>query len=195
MNFDYSLDKLKGDVFGGITTSVVGLPVALAFGVASGLGPTAGMYGAIAVGFFCRRIWRHALPDFRPHRANVHRHGRHRNQPCQQPGRGVHHRRVGRVDTGGVGHRPHWPLRRLHPILGHIGFHDGHRRHHHDCADRPVPGLLGGRGRSHRSGERAAGRVHQRQFPRVGGGGGHPRRRSNLAPPGDGSTCRLHWRP
>ncbi len=52
MNFDYSLEKLKGDVFGGITTSVVGLPVALAFGVASGLGPTAGMYGAIAVGFF-----------------------------------------------------------------------------------------------------------------------------------------------
>ncbi len=52
MNFDYNLDKLKGDVFGGITTSVVGLPVALAFGVASGLGPTAGMYGAIAVGFF-----------------------------------------------------------------------------------------------------------------------------------------------
>ena len=52
MNFEYSLEKLKGDVFGGITTSVVGLPVALAFGVASGLGPTAGMYGAIAVGFF-----------------------------------------------------------------------------------------------------------------------------------------------
>ena len=52
MNIDYSLEKLKGDVFGGITTSVVGLPVALAFGVASGLGPTAGMYGAIAVGFF-----------------------------------------------------------------------------------------------------------------------------------------------
>ena len=52
MNFDYSLEKLRGDVFGGITTSVVGLPVALAFGVASGLGPTAGMYGAIAVGFF-----------------------------------------------------------------------------------------------------------------------------------------------
>ncbi len=52
MNFDYSLDKLRGDIFGGLTCSVVGLPVALAFGVASGLGPTAGMYGAIAVGFF-----------------------------------------------------------------------------------------------------------------------------------------------
>ena len=52
MKFDYSLDKLRGDIFGGLTCSVVGLPVALAFGVASGLGPTAGMYGAIAVGFF-----------------------------------------------------------------------------------------------------------------------------------------------
>ena len=31
---------------------VVGLPVALAFGVASGLGAIAGIYGAIAVGFF-----------------------------------------------------------------------------------------------------------------------------------------------
>ena len=52
MKFDYSLDRLRGDIFGGLTCSVVGLPVALAFGVASGLGPTAGMYGAIAVGFF-----------------------------------------------------------------------------------------------------------------------------------------------
>ena len=48
----YSLAMLRGDLFGGITASVVGLPVALAFGVASGLGPIAGMYGAIAVGFF-----------------------------------------------------------------------------------------------------------------------------------------------
>ena len=52
MKFDYSLDNLRGDIFGGLTCTVVGLPVALAFGVASGLGPTAGMYGAIAVGFF-----------------------------------------------------------------------------------------------------------------------------------------------
>ena len=31
---------------------MVGLPLALAFGVASGLGALAGIYGAIAVGFF-----------------------------------------------------------------------------------------------------------------------------------------------
>ena len=52
MNFSYDLQTLRGDVFGGITAAVVGLPVALAFGVASGLGAVAGIYGAIAVGFF-----------------------------------------------------------------------------------------------------------------------------------------------
>ena len=48
----YDLSTFRGDLFGGITAAVVGLPVALAFGVASGLGAIAGMYGAIAVGFF-----------------------------------------------------------------------------------------------------------------------------------------------
>ena len=52
MNFNYNLQTFRGDVFGGITAAVVGLPVALAFGVASGLGAVAGIYGAIAVGFF-----------------------------------------------------------------------------------------------------------------------------------------------
>ena len=52
MKLDYNLQTLRGDIFGGITTAVVGLPVALAFGVASGLGAVAGIYGAIAVGFF-----------------------------------------------------------------------------------------------------------------------------------------------
>ena len=48
----YQLPDLFGDLFGGVTAAVVALPVALAFGVASGLGPIAGIYGAIAVGFF-----------------------------------------------------------------------------------------------------------------------------------------------
>ena len=48
----YNLQTLRGDIFGGVTAAVVGLPVALAFGVASGLGALAGIYGAIAVGFF-----------------------------------------------------------------------------------------------------------------------------------------------
>ena len=48
----YSLQTLRGDVVGGVTAAVVGLPVALAFGIAAGLGPAAGIYGAISVGFF-----------------------------------------------------------------------------------------------------------------------------------------------
>ncbi len=49
---NYNLDTFRGDLFGGITAAVVGLPVALAFGVASGMGAAAGLYGAIGVGFF-----------------------------------------------------------------------------------------------------------------------------------------------
>ena len=48
----YDLETLRGDLFGGITSTIVALPVALGFGVASGLGAAAGLYGAIAVGFF-----------------------------------------------------------------------------------------------------------------------------------------------
>src|SRR5262249_41841666 len=40
----------RGDFFGGVAAGVVALPLALAFGVASGLGPVAGLYGAIATG-------------------------------------------------------------------------------------------------------------------------------------------------
>ena len=51
-SLNYDLATFRGDVFGGVTSAVVGLPVALAFGVASGLGALAGLYGAVAVGFF-----------------------------------------------------------------------------------------------------------------------------------------------
>lgn len=44
--------NLRGDLFGGLTTAIVSLPLALAFGVASGAGPVAGLYGAVCVGFF-----------------------------------------------------------------------------------------------------------------------------------------------
>ncbi|OCQ23314.1 sodium-independent anion transporter [Pseudoalteromonas luteoviolacea] len=52
-----SLDRfkhmnIKGDLFGGVTTAIISLPLALAFGVASGAGAEAGMWGAILVGLF-----------------------------------------------------------------------------------------------------------------------------------------------
>jgi sulfate permease, SulP family len=46
----FSWNSLRGDLFGGLAAGVVALPLALAFGVASGLGPAAGLYGAIATG-------------------------------------------------------------------------------------------------------------------------------------------------
>ena len=49
---NYSIPKLRGDVLGGVTAAFVALPLALAYGVASGMGAAAGLYGAIAVGFF-----------------------------------------------------------------------------------------------------------------------------------------------
>ncbi|WP_439510675.1 SulP family inorganic anion transporter [Marinimicrobium koreense] len=47
-----NLKNLRGDVFGGLTAAIVSLPMALAFGVASGAGAEAGLYGAICVGLF-----------------------------------------------------------------------------------------------------------------------------------------------
>ena len=44
--------NLRGDIFGGLTAAIIALPMALAFGVASGAGPAAGLYGAVLVGFF-----------------------------------------------------------------------------------------------------------------------------------------------
>lgn len=47
-----STENIRGDLFGGVTAAVVALPLALAFGVASGMGPIAGLYGAVSVGLF-----------------------------------------------------------------------------------------------------------------------------------------------
>ncbi len=46
------MHNLKGDILGGITAGIIALPLALAFGEASGVGPIAGLWGAIMVGFF-----------------------------------------------------------------------------------------------------------------------------------------------
>lgn len=50
MTFDTR--HLKGDLSGGFVAAIIALPLALAFGVQSGLGAEAGLYGAIAVGIF-----------------------------------------------------------------------------------------------------------------------------------------------
>ena len=42
----------KGDILAGITVAIIALPLALAFGEISKLGPIAGIWGAIAGGIF-----------------------------------------------------------------------------------------------------------------------------------------------
>ncbi|MEO1311484.1 MAG: SulP family inorganic anion transporter [Pseudomonadota bacterium] len=52
----FDTSHLKGDIYGGLTAGVVALPLALAFGEASGVGPIAGLWGAIFVGFFAALV-------------------------------------------------------------------------------------------------------------------------------------------
>ena len=52
VRLNYDLGALRGDLFGGVTSMVVALPFSLGFGIASGMGAAAGLYGAVAVGFF-----------------------------------------------------------------------------------------------------------------------------------------------
>src|SRR5208283_4647096 len=48
---DYNLNKFLRDLVAGITVGLVALPLAMAFSIASGLTPQAGIYCAIVTGF------------------------------------------------------------------------------------------------------------------------------------------------
>lgn len=48
---DYSIDKFLHDLVAGVTVGLVALPLAMAFSIASGLTPQAGIYCAIVTGF------------------------------------------------------------------------------------------------------------------------------------------------
>src|SRR5438445_13197535 len=48
---DYNLTKFSRDVIAGITVGLVALPLAMAFAIASGLTPQAGIYCAMVTGF------------------------------------------------------------------------------------------------------------------------------------------------
>src|SRR6058998_1992246 len=48
---DYNLNKFAHDVIAGITVGLVALPLAMAFAIASGLTPQAGIYCAMVTGF------------------------------------------------------------------------------------------------------------------------------------------------
>ena len=48
---DYSASKFSRDLIAGVTVGLVALPLAMAFSIASGLTPQAGIYCAIVTGF------------------------------------------------------------------------------------------------------------------------------------------------
>lgn len=48
----YSLSLFKSDLFAGITVGIIALPLAMAFAIASGVGPERGLYTAIVAGLF-----------------------------------------------------------------------------------------------------------------------------------------------
>src|SRR6266436_467701 len=48
---DYNLNKFMHDLIAGVTVGLVALPLAMAFSIASGLSPQAGIYCAIVTGF------------------------------------------------------------------------------------------------------------------------------------------------
>ena len=84
--FKFDFATLRGDIYGGVTTAVVALPLALAFGVASGAGAIAGLYGAIAVGFFAAVFGGTQVANFRSHRTHDSRHGFGREPLREQSG-------------------------------------------------------------------------------------------------------------
>ena len=49
MDIKSKVQILTGDIFGGINSAIVALPQALAFGVATGFGASAGIWGAIVL--------------------------------------------------------------------------------------------------------------------------------------------------
>ena len=51
----FDLSNIRGDVMGGLTAGVVALPLALAFGEASGADPIAGLWGIFWLFLSCAK--------------------------------------------------------------------------------------------------------------------------------------------
>jgi hypothetical protein len=120
----------------GITVGLVALPLAMAFAIASGVTPQAGLYTAVVAGFIISALGGSRCPDRRPHR----RLRRHRQR---------HRRRYGwpaspsapswPASSSSSWASPAWARRQVHPPPRHRRLHQRHRRPHRQHPDQ---GLL-----------------------------------------------------
>ncbi len=142
----YDLRTFRGDLFGGVTSAVVGLPVALAFGVASGLRAIAGVYGAIAVGFFAAVFGGTRSQISGPTGPMAVAMAVIVTSHTASLAEAFTISRHGRPDSDSAGRSEDRPVRGLHAVLGDFRVHVRHRRHHHLAADAALPGAPGAEG-------------------------------------------------
>ena len=139
----WSWTARRGDLFGGVAAGVVALPLALAFGVASGLGASGGTLRSHRYRHRRGRARRHAGADQRPDGTDDP--GRRRDGGGAYPS----FRRGGSSLAGGglsprgsaAGRVGLVPDRRLHPLRslpGHLRVHERHRGDHHRPAGVPA---------------------------------------------------------
>lgn len=57
----YSKKTLMGDLVSGVIIGIVALPLAIAFGIASGVKPEQGLFSAIVAGIVVSLFWDHEL--------------------------------------------------------------------------------------------------------------------------------------
>ena len=69
LNGSLSKDKWSNNITAGLVVGVVALPLAMAFAIASGVTPQAGIYTAIIAGIFVSLIWRLTRTDSRAYRS------------------------------------------------------------------------------------------------------------------------------
>ena len=136
---------VRGDFFGGVAAGVVALPLALAFGVASGLGPVPGLYGAIAAGIVAALFGGHPCADHRPDWPDDAGHGRHRGGEHTSFRRGEPRRRCSDCCSRRPSADCSWTVqdRHLHPLRSvprHIRIHERHWSDHHHSTDFPDAG-------------------------------------------------------
>ena len=88
------------------------MPVAMGYGVLSGLGPVAGMYGAVAVGIFASLFGGNRGAGLRPQPSHHRHHGRAGKGSCRES-----RRRRGRSQANNPSATAGRPLRKLSSLI------------------------------------------------------------------------------